>query len=99
ENINPAVFLGLGPCTLQTATGPASYPVCSTTANQQNRRIDSLLNPQQGQYYAGIGTIDDGGTASYEGLNLSAQKRLSHGFTASANYTWSHCISDVYSDN
>src|SRR4029077_5843442 len=24
--LNPAVFLGTGPCTLQTATGPVSYP-------------------------------------------------------------------------
>jgi hypothetical protein len=99
ENVNPSVFLGTGPCTLQTATGPVSYPTCSTTANQQNRRVLSLLNPAQGQYYSGIGTIDDGGTASYEGLYLSAQKRLSHGVTAQVNYTWSHCISDVYNQN
>jgi hypothetical protein len=99
ENVNPAVFLGLGACTLQTATGQVSYPTCSTTANQQNRRVNSLLNPAQGQYYSGIGTIDDGGTASYEGLYFSAQKRLSRGLTAQANYTWSHCISDVYNQN
>src|SRR5947207_1120272 len=86
ENTNPAVFLGTGPCTLQTANGPVNYPVCSTTANQQNRRVLSLQNPAQGQYYAGIGQIDDGATASYEGLNLSVQKRLSHGITTSANY-------------
>ena len=96
ENINPAVFLGLGPCTLQTATGPVSYSTCSTTANQNARRVLSLINPAQGQYYAGIGTVDDGGTAEYEGLYLSARKQLSHGVTAQANYTWSHCISDPY---
>ena len=43
--------------------------------------------------------VDDGGTAEYEGLYLSAQKRLSHGLTAQANYTWSHCISDPYDFN
>src|SRR5207244_2548402 len=26
--LNPALFLGLGPCTLNTAIGPVSYPVC-----------------------------------------------------------------------
>src|SRR5579871_759481 len=96
ENENHAVFLGTGPCTLQTAAGPVNYPICSTTANQQNRLVYSLLNPAQGQYYSGIGTVDDGGTAEYEGLYFSAQKRLSRGLTAQANYTWSHCISDVY---
>ena len=45
EDINPAVFLGLGPCTIQTAAGPVSYTTCSTTANQQNRRILSLAKP------------------------------------------------------
>jgi hypothetical protein len=99
ENINPAVFLGLGPCSIQTATGPVSYPVCSTTGNQNQRRILSLQNPAQGQYYGGVGVFDDGGTAEYHGLFLSAQKRLSHGVTAQANYTWSHCISDPYSAN
>jgi len=99
ENQNPAVFMGLGACTIQTATGPVNYPTCSTTANQQQRRVYSLQNPAQGQYYAGVGSIDDGGTASYEGLYVSAQKRLSRGVTAQANYTWSHCISDVYNQN
>jgi hypothetical protein len=99
ENVNPAVFLGLGPCTIQTASGPASYTTCSTVANQQNRRVLPLENAVNGQYYAAIGQIDDGGTAEYEGLFLTAQKRLSHGVTAQANYTWSHCISDVYNGN
>ena len=107
ENINPAqyFFNGTNLCT-PTITGPPPVPndptsgrQCSTTTNQQDRRILNFVNPSQGQYYASIGQIDDGGTGSYEGLNLSAQKRLSHGLSSSINYTWSHCISDVYSDN
>jgi hypothetical protein len=99
ESINPAVFLGLGPCTLQTVTGPVSYTTCSTTGNQNARRVLSLINPVQGQYYAGVGNVDDGGTAEYEGLFLTARKQLSHGVTAQANYTWSHCISDPYNQS
>jgi hypothetical protein len=81
-------------------TGSATDPTqCSTTVNQQTRRLLNLINPDQGKYYAGIGQMDDGATASYEALNLSVQKRLGGGISGQANYTWSHCISDVYSDN
>ncbi|HYR43495.1 MAG TPA: TonB-dependent receptor [Terriglobia bacterium] len=107
ENVNSAIYIpGIGDaggnCTLNGQRVPFTVvpgAACSTVANQQSRRILSLQNPAQGQYYAGIGQIDDGGTASYEGLYLSVQKRLSHGLSAQANYTLSHCISDVYSDN
>jgi hypothetical protein len=105
ENINPSAYFynGTPSCILPngvtiTNKDPLS-PQCSTVANQQTRRVLNLINPAQGKYYAGIGQIDDGGTASYEGLNLTVQKRLSRGISASANYTWSHCLSDVYSDN
>ncbi|PWU06790.1 MAG: hypothetical protein C5B51_11595 [Terriglobia bacterium] len=98
-NLNPAVFLGLGPCILRTVTGPVSYSTCSTTANQNQRRVLYMENPAQGQYYGGSGIVDDGGTASYEGLNFSVRKRLSHGTNLLANYTWSHCISDPWNQN
>ncbi len=99
ESVDPALFLGLGPCTLQTAAGPVNYPTCSTTANQNQRRVLYLQNPTLGQYFGGIGQLDDGGTGSYQGLNLSAQKRMSAGLNLLANYTWSHCISDPWNQN
>src|SRR5262249_12018463 len=102
ENINPAqyFFNGTSTCTMPNGvviTGTGNQ--CSTVANQQTRRLLNLINPDQGKYYAGIGQIDDRATASYEALTLSVQKRLSGGLSGQANYTWSHCISDVYSDN
>jgi hypothetical protein len=39
--------------------------------------------------------LDSGGTGSYHGLVASVTKRLSRGFLMNANYTWSHCISDL----
>lgn len=93
QGANPAVFLGTGPCTLQNGV---SYSVCSTAANQNFRRVYYQQNPSQGTYFAGIGQQDTGGTATYEGFYASVQKRLSHGITTLANYTWSHCISDIY---
>ena len=90
--LNPATFLGLGPC----AINGVNYSTCSTTNNTNQRRILYLQNPSQGQYYAGVNAVDDGGTGTYDGLLLSVQRRLSHGVSALANYTWSHCISDIY---
>ena len=43
--------------------------------------------------------MDDGGTASYNALYLQAQKRFSKGLNVLSNYTWSHCISDLWSGN
>jgi hypothetical protein len=77
---NPGVYLGSS----------------STNGNLNQRRLLYLQNPAQGQYYAAIYQTDDGGTATYEGLLLSVQKRLSHNVSVLANHTWSHCISDVW---
>jgi hypothetical protein len=107
ENVNPAVYIpgvgdAIGNCTYNGQRVPFTVSpgaACSTVGNQQSRRLLSLQNPAAGQYYGPIGQIDDGGTATYEGLFLSAQKRMSHGVTAQANYTWSHCIGDVYNGN
>ena len=88
---NPAIFLGLGACTINGI----SYPVCSTTANTNQRRRLYLQNPSLGQYYAGITYQDTGGTGTYDALYLAVQRRLNRGVTIQANYTWSHCISDV----
>ena len=89
--LNPAVFLGLGPCTLNGV----SYPVCSTTANTDQRRTLSLLNPAAGEFYSFVNELDQGATASYNGTLLSLQRRAARGVTLNANYTWSHCIADL----
>jgi hypothetical protein len=94
QPINPAIFLGLDPCTLNGIR----YSTCSTTSNTDQRRRLSLENPQVGQYYGHIGRIDSGGTATYNGFLLSVQRRAARGVTVSANYTWSHCITDHSGD-
>ncbi len=98
---NPAVFLGLGACALNVvqangSVAPQNYTTCSTTANENFRRVLYLKDPLTGQYFANIAQALNGGTAGYNGLYLSANKALTHGVSMLTNYTWSHCISDPY---
>ena len=88
---NPAVFLGLGACTINGV----SYPVCSTSGNTNQRRIFSLANPATGAAYGSVNTADDGAVAHYNGVIVSLEHRLAHNFTFLTNYTNSYCISDA----
>jgi hypothetical protein len=98
EPLNPAVYFpgnSSAPTGCPLASGTGLYPN-SCTNNQNQRRVFYLENPVAGKYYAAIGAYDPGGTGSYNGVYLSANKRLSHGLVLTANYTLSHCISDIY---
>src|SRR5262249_2810253 len=88
--LNPALFFGLGPCTLNTASGPVSYPVCSTAATVNQRRLLNLANPQANLGY--LTQYDDGGTSGYNGLLLDTRIRAGQNLNLNMNYTWSHCI-------
>ena len=93
NQVNPALFQGLGACVLPGQT--ATTPVCSTTGNVNNRRKLNVQNPAQGQFFGTMSQLDDGGTGSYNGLVVSVQRRQAKGVTVQANYTLSHCISDL----
>jgi Carboxypeptidase regulatory-like domain len=90
--INQAVYLGTGPCTI----AGVAYATCSATNNTGQRRRLFLQNSQQGQYYGIIAAIEDGGSANYNGLLLTIQRRAARGVNVGANYTWSHCLGDEY---
>ena len=78
-----------------TQANPGVFGPGATTANTNNRRVLNLQNPSQGQFFGSVQQMDTGGTASYNGLLLSVQHRLSHNFTLQSNFTWSHCIGDL----
>ena len=39
--------------------------------------------------------LNTGANSHYNGLQLTAEKRLGHGIQVQANYTWSHCMDTV----
>jgi hypothetical protein len=68
---------------------------CSTAGNVQARRLLTLLDTDGSRgatKYGNLNYWDDGGERNYHGMLLSMTKRLSGNFSATANYTWSHCI-------
>jgi hypothetical protein len=88
--LNPAVIVP-GP----VGTCPAGQTAnCNSTGNVLQRRVAYLANPTEGQKLGPVDQFESGGTVSYNGLVLSAQKRFSH-VNLNGNYTWSHCIGDL----
>lgn len=86
RELNPAVY-SAAVCAAQTTH------TC-TTGNTNQRKLLSVLNPSQGQYYGNVDLLDDGANANYNAMLISVNKRTSGGLTFLANYTWSHCISE-----
>jgi hypothetical protein len=97
NELNPALFIP-GNCTAGQY-GLTAAGLCSSVANINARRLLNLQNPAQGRFYSVLAEGNDGGTGTYNGLFFSAQKRLSKGVSVLANYTWSHCIADLWNGN
>jgi hypothetical protein len=96
RELNPAIFFPGSPvngvCRAQGFTFATTGATCSTAGNTDQRRLLGLINPVEGKKYGFVANWDDGGTRSYHGLLVNTQKRLSRGFSMTANWTWSHCI-------
>ena len=45
--------------------------------------------------FAAVTQLSTGAGSNYNGLQLTAMKRLGHGFQGQINYTWSHCLDYV----
>ena len=88
NELNPAVYFPGNNCIINGTF----YSTCSSSGNINQRRLFSLLNFSQGQYYGGMETTFPAGNATYEGLVTTVQKRFSGNMSALINYTWSHCI-------
>ena len=45
--------------------------------------------------FGAVTQLSTGANSHYNGLQLTAEKRLGHGLQVQVNYTWSHCIDTV----
>ena len=88
--LNPGVYLGLGPCTIQGV----SYSVCTTNGNLNQRRVLSVSgeNPASAALISNLDSHAAVGTQEYRGLKLSMQHRSVNGVSVNANYTLSRCV-------
>jgi hypothetical protein len=75
--------------------GGAALSTCNTAANLPQRRLFTLLRPNDTIRQGAVALLYSGANMSYNGLLLTAQKRLSRGTSLQFNYTWSHCLSDM----
>jgi hypothetical protein len=89
--LNPGVFLGLGPCTLQGVT----YPSCTATNNLDQRRVLSLENPAAARLLGPVDLFDSIGTSDYHGLKLSVRRTAANGLNLAGNYTLSTCVGNT----
>jgi hypothetical protein len=106
-DVNPAVYIpGVGDANgncfatvygRRVSLNAGAGRPCSTSAgaSRNARRTLTLLDPTGalgGSKYGYVNAWDFSGTRSYNGMLLSLNKRMSRGFSLTANYTWSHCI-------
>jgi hypothetical protein len=83
-----------GPCSPATVPGIPSKGVAEETyqSEYEGGNVD-LRVPYLG-YAAESETYKAAGVSAYNALQLHAQQQLSHGFSASAAYTWSHALDE-----
>jgi len=78
---------------------PALFNSTATIQNEPFRDIYNINNPQNAAYGGAVyNVITDqlsDANSSYSSLQLSLQKRASHGLTLTNSYTYSHCIDDA----
>jgi hypothetical protein len=89
--LNPGVYLGSGPCTLNTVNGPVSFRNCTVSGNLDIRRALHLENPREAQYISSLDLISEAGTQNYRGLKLTFRRRAAGGVSLNGNYTLSRC--------
>jgi hypothetical protein len=90
----PGAWSGAGSCGPLNVS-PGTGKPCSSTANTNQRRILNTTNAKADDKFGDVELLSSNGNASYNSLVVAVKRYMKHGYTISANYTYSHCISDL----
>ena len=77
------------------AAACAVDPACVANRANQHVNYPSHAEFAPGNIFASVGTQATLGVSSYSSFQASLNKRLSHGLSFLASYTWSHAIDDT----
>jgi hypothetical protein len=68
----------------------ATYPIDDASGAVVNSYTTSIWTNRNDSRYAHIWEIDNGGSSRYDAASLELRRRMSHGLSVQALYTWSH---------
>jgi Carboxypeptidase regulatory-like domain len=94
DQANPGLVISPLPPNNGTTCGALPVSQCSGQDNTNERRLFTLVRPDDLIQAGTTSLLYSGANLSYNGLLLTAQKRLSRGTSIQMNYTWSHCLGD-----
>jgi len=83
------------PISPQGTAACLALPACVQDRSTQHTSYPSNALYAPGNIFASVGTQATVGVSSYSSMQASLSKRLSHGLSFQANYTWSHSIDDT----
>ncbi|HEY2016285.1 MAG TPA: carboxypeptidase regulatory-like domain-containing protein [Bryobacteraceae bacterium] len=80
---------------LNAPTASGTYIIDDASGSQVGSFTTPIWTSKPDTRYSHIYEVDNGGQSWYNGLALQLRKRMAHGLSAGASYTWSHAIDDA----
>jgi hypothetical protein len=72
-----------------------TYAIDDATGSQTGTYSTLIWNARNDPKFAHIYNVLDTGSSWYSAISLELRKRMSHGLSVEASYTWSHAVDDV----
>jgi hypothetical protein len=80
---------------LAAPTKTATYTIDDAAGNKVGTFLLPVVTARNDNNYSHVYDLENGGSSWYNALALQLRKKMSHGITLQAAYTWSHAIDDA----